>query len=228
VPIKTKPLRVIPDAGVSDRRLTRREIFHRFLGALGAALAGAQVAGAHPIREHLTHPESILDATAKIAGEDWSPAALDRHENETLVILSERILPGSTQAQVNRLIDLFLTVETAENRKNFVGAIAALDAESQKRFQQPAKQLSPAQRDELLTLCSTAKSAKPATDRDSSSIEDDRAPLPGATLRDHFENLKGWIVGAYYSTETGMRELGWTEETYFDALPECTHSEGHS
>jgi hypothetical protein len=225
--METNPLRVIPDAEGSDRGLTRREIFHRFLGALGAALAGAQVAGAHPMQGHLRHPQKILNAAATIASDDWSPAVLDPHQNETLVILSEKILPGSKEARVNRLIDLLLTVETAENRKNFVAAMAALDAESQKRFHQPAKLSSAAQLDELLILCSTAKPANPATDRDS-SIDDDRAPVLGATLRDHFENLKGWIVGAYYSTEAGMRELGWTEETYFDALPECTHSEGHS
>ena len=194
---------------------------------MGAALAGAQLAEAHPIHRHLAHPEHLLDAAEKVAG-DWSPAVLNAYQNETLIILSTRILPGSTEAQVNRLIDLLLTVETAENRQNFVAAMAALDAESQKRFHRPAKLVSAAQLDELLTLCSTMKPAKPATDRDSPSIEDDRAPVLGATLRDHFENLKGWIVGAYYSSEKGMRELGWTEETYYDTLPECSHSEGHS
>ena len=28
-------------------------------------------------------------------------------------------------------------------------------------------------------------------------------------MRGHFQNLKDWIAGAYYSSETGMRELGW-------------------
>jgi len=47
------------------------------------------------------------------------------------------------------------------------------------------------------------------------------------TIRDHFENLKGWIVGAYYSSEPGMRELGWTDNMFFPALPGCDHSDGH-
>ncbi|SRR6266576_3201022 len=221
-----KELRIIPGGPASNPFFTRREIFHKILGALGTALAGAQLAEAHPIHKHLSHPERLLDAAEKVAG-DWSPATLNAHQNETLIILSARILPGSAEIQVNRLIDLLLTVETAENRENFVAAIAAIDAESQKRFGHPFKSLEAARQDELLNLCSTAKSAKVATDRDSSTDVDDRAPIPGATLRDHFENLKGWIVGAYYSSEAGMRELGWTEENYFDAPPECTHPEEH-
>jgi hypothetical protein len=221
-------LRILPTSAGSHRGLTRREIFQRFLGALGAGLASVHIAGAHPIHKHLEHPEHILDAGTKTTADDWSPEFLDVHQNETLIILSEHILPGSTASQVNRLIDLLLTVEAPENRKNFVAAIAAMDGESQKRFGRLVKALSATQMDELLTVSSTAKSARPTMDHASSSDNEDmRAPVPGATLRDHFENLKGWVVGAYYSSESGMRELGWTEETYFDAIPECSHAEEH-
>ena len=221
-----KELRVIPTRAESNPFFTRREIFKKSFGALAAVLAGAHFAEAHPIHKHLSHPELLLDAAEKLAG-DWSPAVLPVDQNETLIILSARILPGSAETQVNRLIDLLLTVETAENRQNFVAAIAAIDAESQKRFNRPFKLADTMQQDELLNICSTSKSAKVVSDRDSSTDADERAPIPGATLRDHFDNLKGWIVGAYYSSEPGMRELGWTEENYFDAPPECTHPEGH-
>jgi len=221
-----KELRIIPTWAASSPSLSRREMLQTVLGALGAAVAGCKLAEAHPIRKHLSQPEHLLNATEKIAG-DWSPAVLDDNQNESLIILSERILPGSTAAQVNRLIDLLLTVETAQNRQNFVAAIAAIDAESQKHFGRPFKSLNATQQDELLNICATAKSARVVTDRDSSEDIDDRAPIPGATLRDHFENLKGWVVGAYYSSEPGLQELGWTDENYFDAPPECTHPEGH-
>src|SRR6266567_345778 len=46
-------------------------------------------------------------------------------------------------------------------------------------------------------------------------------------LYDHFENLKGWISGAYYSTEAGMRELGWNGEYVFESFPGCEHPDGH-
>jgi hypothetical protein len=42
-----------------------------------------------------------------------------------------------------------------------------------------------------------------------------------ATIREHFEHLKSWIAGAYYSSEIGMRELGgrgpWPSLPYPDA-----------
>lgn len=41
------------------------------------------------------------------------------------------------------------------------------------------------------------------------------------------QNLKGWISGAYYSYEAGMRELGWTADYAFAAFPGCAHPEGH-
>ena len=34
-------------------------------------------------------------------------------------------------------------------------------------------------------------------------------------LRPAFQNLKTWISGAYYSSEPGMRELGWTESSQY-------------
>jgi hypothetical protein len=39
--------------------------------------------------------------------------------------------------------------------------------------------------------------------------------------------LKGWVSGAYYSSEMGMRELGWTEDRVFASFPGCEHPEGH-
>jgi len=48
------------------------------------------------------------------------------------------------------------------------------------------------------------------------------------TIRDHFNNLREWISGGYYSSEIGMRELGWTGQLFFDKLPGCDHPDGHA
>jgi hypothetical protein len=45
------------------------------------------------------------------------------------------------------------------------------------------------------------------------------------TLRDHFDHLKGWIASAYYSSEIGLKELGYTGQMFFQAFPDCTHPE---
>jgi hypothetical protein len=42
---------------------------------------------------------------------------------------------------------------------------------------------------------------------------------------EEFQNLKDWIAGAYYSSEQGMRELGWNGNYAFESYPGCEHEE---
>ena len=53
-------------------------------------------------------------------------------------------------------------------------------------------------------------------------------PRNSMTLGDALAHLKGWVAGAYYSSEMGMKELGWTGDTFFEGYPGCTHPEGHA
>jgi hypothetical protein len=179
---------------------------------------------------HLVEATNLEGAGETVADSDWSPQVLDAHQNETLIALSEGIVPGSSKAQVNRIIDLLLTVETAENRQKLAAALSALDADSNKRFSQPVMSLTQPQMSDLLEACSTATPGQPAHDENSPSAvtEDQKTSSAPPTLRDHFENLKGWIVATYYSSEEGMRELGWTDEFYFESPSECSHPEGHN
>jgi hypothetical protein len=45
------------------------------------------------------------------------------------------------------------------------------------------------------------------------------------TLRDHFDRIKGWVVDAYYSSEPGLKELGYSGQMFFAEFPNCTHPE---
>jgi hypothetical protein len=223
-------LPILSNARASEQRLTRREMFSRILAGLGTVLAGPVVARAHPMYRHLVEATNLESAGETVADSDWSPQVLDAHQNETLIALSEGIVPGSSKAQVNRIIDLLLTVETAENRQKLAAALSALDADSNKRFSQPVMSLTQPQMSDLLEACSTAAPGQPAHDENSPSsvTEDQKTSSAPPTLRDHFENLKGWIVATYYSSEEGMRELGWTDEFYFESPSECSHPEGHN
>ena len=195
------------------------------LAGTGALAAWPQLASAHPFFTHLADEETLAKADARAAAGKWSPEFLNFHQNQTLILLSERIVPGSSRAQVNRIIDLLLTVDTTENRRKFTESLAAIDVESRKRFVRVFKSLSADQQDEILTSLATGR---PSVDQDSGrrSIKK-RLQQPALTPRDHFENVKAWIVGTYYSTEVGMRELGWTGDVYFVELPACQHPEGH-
>jgi hypothetical protein len=219
-------LPILSNARASEQRLTRREMFQRILVGLGTVLASPVAARAHPMYRHLVEATNLEGAGERVADSNWSPQVLDARQNETLIALAEGIVPGSSKAQVNRIIDLLLTMETAENRQKLAAALAALDADSNKRFSQPIARLTQPQMSVLLEACSTAKPGQPAHD-ENSVTEAQKTSSASPTLRDHFENLKGWIVATYYSSEEGMRELGWTDESYFESPSECSHPEGH-
>src|SRR5437899_12136261 len=93
----------LPTAGDARRGLGRREVLQA-LAAAGASLAIPALAEDHPVRRHLAHPARVAAADAR-AGAAARPEFLDAHQMETLVSLSERIVPGSTAAKVAPFID---------------------------------------------------------------------------------------------------------------------------
>ncbi len=223
-------LRVLGDGSSRNRRINRREMVRRLLAGAGAGFVFPAVARSHPVHKHLTNAATLELADAKAAAADWKPEFLDPHQNETLVSLAERTVPGSTKAQVNRFIDLLLGVETPESQRRFVNSLSAFEAESLNRFGHPFKGLAPEQQNEILSAASSAEPGQPGGREDWSwfAVESEKPREPARlTLRDHFENLKGWISGAYYSSEIGMRELGWTGDVFFESFPGCPHPEGH-
>jgi Gluconate 2-dehydrogenase subunit 3 len=209
-------LTVIQKAAVADGHLSRREMVRRLLAGAGAGAAWPLVAASHPIHELLRN-EAVLNEAEKLETADWKPLFLNAEQNESLIAVAESIVPGSTKAQVNRFIDLLLSVETDAHKKEFVVALASFEEESQRRFGRGFPSLGELQRNMLLT------------DAAASRAKDDRAGAgeEKSGLNEHFENLKGWVSGAYYSSEMGMRELGWTEDRVFASFPGCEHPEGH-
>ena len=207
------------DGGISETaRLTRRKIVQRLLAGAGAGAAWPLVATSHPIYALLKN-DAILDEATKLADTDWRPALLSSQQIEILTALAESIVPGSTKAQVSRFIDLLLGMDKPENQRKFVESVMALDAEAQKRFGKRFPALDEEQKNALLRDVST----KVASPRTLGTDDGKKQPL----LYGHFENLKGWISGAYYSSEAGMRELGWTGDYVFEKFPGCLHPEGH-
>jgi hypothetical protein len=210
-------LPVINEATGICGQLTRREMVRRLLAAAGAGTAWPLVAASHPIHELLRN-EAVLDDAEKLGAADWRPLVLNAQQDETLSALAERIVPGSTKAQVNRFIDLLLSVDTAEHKQKFAESLAAFEAGSQKRFGKGFPSLDTSQQNMLLTDAL----AHPAKEDSSGS-----AGRENQGLHHDFENVKGWISGAYYSSEMGMRELGWTPDRVFASFPGCEHPEGH-
>src|SRR6204780_210524 len=111
--------------------MNRRDLFRQtFLGAAAAATAGVAPAREFP---------SDYDASKELARTDWKPLFLDEHQNETLVVFSDILIPstdtpGAKAALVNRFIDQVLAVETHETQRSFLDSLAFLDGESFARY----------------------------------------------------------------------------------------------
>lgn len=210
-------LAVMNEAATAGGQVTRREMVRRLLAGLGAGAAWPMVAASHPIHEILIN-DAMLEEAEKLGAANWKSVFLSAQQNENLIALGECIVPGSSKAQVNRFIDLLLSVDTEKHKKDFVAALAAFEAESQKRFGKGFPSLDDRQQNMLLADAATVP---PKVDA-AGGAEKENSGLHG-----HFDNLKGWVNGAYYSSEMGMRELGWTEDRVFASFPGCEHPEGH-
>ncbi len=214
---KDSPSKVIDNNAATGRQLTRREAVRRLLAGVSAGAAWPLVVCAHPVYEQLSIG-AVFEEAEKLGDADWKPAFLNAQQDEALVVLAERIVPGSEKARVNRFVDLLLSVDNEKHQRDFVEALAAFEGEAGRRFEKRLTALDGAQVDGILTDASVRKVGGEAAD---GGTEKDR-------LHAHFENLKGWISGAYYSSEAGMREMGWTGDYVFASFPGCEHAEGHS
>ncbi len=215
---KENNLLVIGGGNTENGRLTRRKMVQRLLTGAGAGAVWPLVATSHPIYALLGN-DAIFDEAEKLGNANWGPAFLSLHQNETLTALAESIVPGSTRAHVSRFIDLLLSVDKPENQHRFVESLTALDAEAHKRFGKGFTALDEDQKNALLSDASTKAKGTEASETESGRKQ--------SALYSHFENLKGWVSGAYYSSEVGLRELGWRGDYAFAAFPGCAHPEGH-
>jgi hypothetical protein len=210
VPLKPiEPLQTA-DAPASDG-VPRRAALQILAGAVGAGFALPSSAEAqHPIHQHLANPSAIEQAQKAVAASapELLPEFLDAHQVKTLEALSEAIVPGSTSARVAPFLDQLLAVDSPATQRAFVGALGAFDMTAMKKHGKGWVAITAAEQDALLREASTAD-------------------LKTSALRTHFENLKGWIAGAYYSSEQGMRELGWNGNVFHQELPGCSHPDGH-
>lgn len=207
--------------------LSRRDMIRKLVGRTGTFLLSAAVA--HPVYKHLADGTILASADTHVPTGTWKPLYLNTHQSATLELLAERIIPNSAKAQVTRFIDLLLSVDTPDTQREFNDSLVSFDHEASNRYAHEFKDLSESDQNQLLTFVSTLpKSAgQPASSDDDESVV---RPSLGhnPTRRDHFENIKTWVRGAYYSSEFGMRELGWTGRVFHEKMPVCQHPDGHA
>lgn len=191
--------------------MNRRDVLRStVLGALGATATVPLASARDLLAGH--------DASKDLERPDWKPVFLDAHQNETLIVLSDLMIPasetpGAKEALVNRFLDLLMSAETAETQRAFIAALAYIDGDCMRRYNSAFVYVPREQQLEFLTLIAYPHSFK--------TWGEGQAEFPGQT---HFEKLKNWIVGAYYSSPIGLKELGWDGTFPHGMFSGCDHS----
>ncbi len=206
------------------RDMLRASVLVGAAAALKPAIAGAQNAAQQipaPTGE-LTPAGRGVDASNDLAAPGWKPLFLDEHQNETLIILSDLIIPktdtpGAKEALVNRYIDLLLAAETPEKQRAFLNSLGYIDGESIRRFKTAFRYASPDDQDLLLHSLAYPRYGGGWAGDVGAVVE------PG---HNHFESLKGHIMTAYYSSQIGEKELGWDGAFAHGPFTGCEHPEG--
>lgn len=157
-------------------------------------------------RDLIKLPASAAAAGSLFAQTAWRPQFFDAHQNDTVVALTEMIIPatdtpGAKAALVNRYIDLMMQDGPVEQRDQFVDGLAYLDGYSIRKHGQPFVRCTADQQMGILT-------------------EFDKDSGPGNRF---FRLAKAMTGRIYYSTEIGQKELN--KGGRVPAKYGCTHPE---
>jgi len=180
-------------------RIGRRAVLQSLATGVGAAVFAPQASAAHVHHAAATAAKPADPAMATTA--DSTLLFLDRHSFDTLAALSEQIVPGSLATKVPEFLDRLLAVESIETQKRFTQALGAFEREARDAHGIPWKSLTAAQATALLTKIST----QPDSD----------------ATRKAFDGIKGAVAETYFSTEAGMKELGWNGGIAFAPPAAC-------
>lgn len=201
--------------------INRRDLIRAAFFASAASALGPQFSFAQAISAGLTPAARGEDGSKVLTDPNWKAVFLNDHQNETLIALSDVIIPatdtpGAKAALVNRYLDLLLSVQPVEFQTQFVDALAFIDTESQKQFAQDFRDL--ATGDQIWLL--TAWAYPSDSDR---WIDAEGKPDPA---QQHFERLKSLIAAGFYGSEIGLKELGWDGEFTHGPYEGCEHQPG--
>src|SRR6266851_3476374 len=121
---------------------------------------------------------------------DWRPSVLDDHQNETVIVLTELIIPatdtpGAKVARVNRYIDLFLHDGDPGQRERFIAGLNWLDGHALEQHQHAFVRCTPAEQMAMLE-----------------SMDKERGPG-----NNFFRQVKALTARIYYNTQIGYQEL---------------------
>jgi hypothetical protein len=207
--------------------MRRRTLLRGLATGIAGTVAGA---AATPIAGDATsshHAQATPAATPEANG----PRLLDEHQRRTLTSIAEMMVPGAVAAGVIDLIDRVGAVDSPPRQRRFLNALGAFEHRARTTHGVRWIDLDEPTRLKILQETSSGvegRQRSPVWVKGEPIVFAPTDPAPPATPRDHFDYLRSVVATAYFSTEPGMRELGWTGRAVFNSLPGCTHADDHA
>lgn len=151
----------------------------------------------------------------------YSLRTLNPRTNDTVVAIIDQIIPatdtpGAKGARVNEFIDVILTEwATAEERKNFLDGLAAIDKQSQSLYGKNFIDASTEQQQaQLRAIDDAVMSNRVVRPRHGNTV-----PKPDSQLEGNFwEVFKRITIHGYYTSE-----IGFTQELKLEIIPGAQH-----
>ncbi len=174
-----------------ERRTVLRGLATGFAGAVAAPHGSSRAEAATP-----------GVAPQAPAAEASLPRLLNAQDHETLVSLSELLVPGSVAAEVPDLLDHVAAADTVEDQRALLTALRAFEGEARTTHASRWVELAPDEQHRILDNAASGSTAK---------------------MSDALVYLRDAVARAYFATEPGMRQLGWTPRSAWRELPTCDH-----
>ena len=191
-----------------NKSISRRDI----LKSLAVAIPAGSVLGMIPLQAAQHAHKAVKQEKAQAASGKYTPKYFNAHQHETLRALCQTIIPadakcgGAIEAGAPEFIDL-LTSENEEYQARLGGGLIWLDATCQQRFAKAYLDASPDQQTEILDLISHRRNEEAES-----------------TLRtgiQFFSFLRNLTTDGFFTSEIGIKYLGYIGNEYLDEFPGC-------
>jgi hypothetical protein len=203
----------------------RRQVLQALGSGIGAGFVLPGLAGAEEAHRHVREQARLEQTAERAAASGARPTLLGEEQKQSLASLAEVVVPGSRQAGVADFLDRLIAVDSQDNQRDFLAALGTIEGEALSRFGRPWRGLSDEQQVALLTAVSTGPSSGVPTPP-GRALPTSAAPPPPSP-RDRFDQLKVRIAVAYYTSEAGLKELGYSGNVIHDDFTGCPHPAGH-
>jgi len=159
------------------------------------------------------HVHNVIDKErAKAPAGAYTPKFFKPDQYRTLQALCHAIIPsddrsgGAIEAGATEFIDL-LTSENEDYQRRLGGGVMWLDATCLKRYDKAYLQCSPSEQKEILDLIAYR-----------ANVEKDSSLAPGVSF---FAFLRDLTVDGYFTSEIGIKYLGYIGNTFLNEFPGC-------